>query len=131
MALPEGMIYERDADKRGPFTLGSLNSIDRSTATLAMKMVQIVKRGCLKRATREFWGLLVQLAHLHKIDTLGFLLLGWVSRFSYFLGVNIWIAAQHHRSRFMLHWLHSSRSSTKGGVSCSVLIISTSLTEDR
>jgi hypothetical protein len=96
-----------------------------------MKMVQIVKSGCLIRVTSEFGGLLVQLAHLHKIDTLGFLLLGWVSRFSYYLGANTWIAAQHHRYRFMPHWLQSSHSSIKENVSCSVLIISTSLTDDR
>ncbi len=43
MALHEGMTYERDAEKRGPYAQRSLDFINRITDTLSKKMVRKVK----------------------------------------------------------------------------------------
>jgi hypothetical protein len=43
MALHEGMTYERDAERRGPYAQRSLDFIDRITDTLSKKIVWKIK----------------------------------------------------------------------------------------
>ncbi len=43
MALHEGVTYERDAEKRAPYSQRSLDFIDRITDTLSKKMVRKVQ----------------------------------------------------------------------------------------
>jgi hypothetical protein len=44
LALHEGMTYERDAEKRAPYSQRSLDFIDRISDTLSKKMVRKVKK---------------------------------------------------------------------------------------